>query len=108
MNAMLCRRQTMNTMFFRKTMALSALALVLAAATGCHPGPSGKYESANGAMSVDFKGDKVFLGTMMGEVEGTYEVKDDKITIKYNGDNVVLTRNSDGSLEGPMGKMTKK
>ncbi|MCW3055869.1 MAG: hypothetical protein JWN14_5039 [Chthonomonadales bacterium] len=98
----------MNTTLFRKRTALFALALFTITMTGCTSKLDGKYESANGVMSVEFKSDKAYLSTFAGEVQADYEIKDDKVIVKYNGENTVLTRNSDGSLEGPLGKMTKK
>jgi hypothetical protein len=98
----------MNNMSFRRMMNVSLLALVTFTMIGCTPKLDGKYENANGIMSVEFKSNKAYIGTFAGQVEAEYEVKDDKITVKYNGENLVLTRNADGSLDGPMGKMTKK
>jgi len=43
-----------------------------------------------------------------GQAEATYQIKDNKITLTYGGENTVLTRNADGSLDGWMGKMTTK
>jgi hypothetical protein len=98
----------MKNTFTRKMMTLFALAFFTAAMTGCTPKLDGKYQSADGTMSVEFKGDKAYIGTFAGQVEAEYEIKDDKVILKENGQNVVLTRNSDGSLESPLGKMTKK
>jgi hypothetical protein len=61
-------------------------------------------------MVLDFKGDKVTV-TVMGESKTfDYKVEEDKITI-FNAEagDLVLTRNSDGSLNSPMmGTFTKK
>ena len=61
-------------------------------------------------MVLDFKGDKVTV-TVMGESKTfDYKVEGDKITI-FNAEagDLVLTRNSDGSLNsGMMGTFAKK
>jgi hypothetical protein len=98
----------MNHHSSRRMWHLILIALVTLIMTGCTPKLDGKYENANGIMSVEFQSGKAYVGTILGQVEAQYEVNGDKVTLKYQGENVVLTRNSDGSLEGPMGKMTKK
>ncbi|HLK55419.1 MAG TPA: hypothetical protein VKU00_02580 [Chthonomonadaceae bacterium] len=98
----------MKKVSFRTLLHLAMLTLVIFTLTGCTSRLDGKYETANSMMTVEFKGDKAYVGALVGQVETTYEIKDDKVTLKYNGENLVLTRNSDGSLDGPMGKMIKK
>ena len=98
----------MNTMSCRRMLILSLLALVAFALTGCTPKLDGKYENANGMMSVEFKSGKAYVGMGQEKAEAEYEEKDDKVILKYNGENVVLTRNSDGSLDSAVGKLTKK
>jgi hypothetical protein len=85
------------------------LSLLLTAATlsGCGKSePSGTYHGGN--ITMDFKGGKVTLN-MLGDAKTLdYKVDGDTITIinPVEG-NVVLTRNSDGSLNSPMGTFTK-
>ena len=69
-------------------------------------GMTGTYHG--GGMVLDFKGDKVTV-TAMGESETLdYKVDADKVTIinPKEGD-LVLTRNSDGSLNSAFGTFTK-
>jgi len=82
---------------------------------GCPSGaPSGKYQDDNGAVSVEFKsGNKAYVTMPFGTTQCDYEVDGDKITLKMPGDkggNIVLTKKSDGSLEGGMmiGTLKKK
>ena len=98
----------MQNIAIRRGWQLSLLALALFTMTGCAPKLDGKYEDKQGIMSVEFKSGKAYVNTLGGETEVEYEVNGDKITLKNQAANVVLTRNSDGSLEGPMGKMTRK
>ena len=80
------------------------LCLILA---GCGSRLSGKYQVPNGMISVEFSSRKAYL-TVLGEtVECEYELKDDKIVIRVRGESLVMTRNQDGSIEGPMGRLTK-
>lgn len=86
---------------------LASLALA-----GCGSNLDGTYHDANGAVTLDIKSSKARL-TMMGEThELSYKVDGDKITLHdpkeaAQGD-IVLTRNGDGTLSGPMGTLTKK
>ena len=70
----------------------------------------GTYHSeAGGAVAFDFKGDKVTV-TLAGEQKTCpFKVDGDKITIinPQEGD-MVLTRNSDGSLNTAWGTFSKK
>jgi hypothetical protein len=77
---------------------------------GCGSKVSGKYADPTGTMSADFKSGKVSLA-MGGQPveEDDYTVDGDKVTVKNkNGENVVFTIASDGSLQGPMGMVLKK
>jgi len=71
----------------------------------------GLYVNSNGQNSVEFRDGKAFI-TMVGMAsDGTpYDVKGTTITIRVGGiaGDLVLTRNSDGTLEGPLGIMRKK
>jgi hypothetical protein len=62
-------------------------------------------------MAVEFRDDKAVV-TMGGVATDRcpYDINGDKITIHAGGmaGDLVLTRNSDGSLEGPIGILRKK
>ena len=71
----------------------------------------GLYVNSNGQNTVEFRDGKAFV-TMVGMAsEGIpYEVKGNTITVHAGGmaGDLVLTRNSDGTLQGPFGVMRKK
>src|SRR5215467_2597946 len=71
----------------------------------------GLYANSNGQSTVEFRDGKAFV-TMVGmATDGIpYEVKGDTITIHAGGmaGDLLLTRNSDGTLQGPFGIMRKK
>jgi hypothetical protein len=82
------------------------------AITACHSNRvEGAYVSSTGQMAVEFKGDKAVV-TMGGVATDSspFDVDGDKITIHAGGmaGDLVLTRNSDGSLQGPIGILRKK
>jgi hypothetical protein len=78
---------------------------------GCRgSGPSGIYQNPAGAMAIDFEDGKARL--TMGPTTGDpvpYEVDGNKITIHTGGPggDLVLTQQSDGSLQSDMGIMGK-
>lgn len=92
-------------------------ALVLSASfvmSGCGAASSkleGVYANSNGQNTVEFRDGKAFV-TMVGMASDgiPYEVKGDTITVHAGGmaGDLVLTRNSDGTLQGPFGIMRKK
>lgn len=71
----------------------------------------GLYANSNGQNTVEFRDGKAFV-TMVGMASDgiPYEVKGDTITVHAGGmaGDLVLTRNSDGTLQGPFGIMRKK
>ena len=71
----------------------------------------GLYVNANGQNAVEFRSDKAFI-TMVGLASDAipYDVKGNTITVHAGGimGDLVLTRNSDGTLQGPLGVMRKK
>jgi hypothetical protein len=71
----------------------------------------GVYVNSNGQNSVEFRDGKAFI-TMVGMASDAipYDVKGTTITVHAGGmaGDLVLTRNSDGTLEGPFGIMRKK
>jgi hypothetical protein len=103
----------------QKLLCALTAAFVLAAClivVGCH-GKSvegSTYTDPNGVMTLTFKDGKANL-TMIGQQAGPpvpYEMSGDKVTIHAGaaggGGDLVLIVNDDGSLQGPMGKLTKK
>lgn len=77
---------------------------------GCDP-MSGVYTDDEGAASIEFKGKKAFIGTPLGKFECEYVVDGDNVTLKnFNGSNLVMTKKSDGSLDGGLlfGTLKKK
>lgn len=71
----------------------------------------GLYANSNGQTTVEFRDGKAFV-TMVGMASDAipYEVKGNTITIQAGGiaGDLVLTRNTDGTLQGPFGIMRKK
>ena len=71
----------------------------------------GLYANSNGQNTVEFRDGKAFV-TMVGMASDAipYDVKGDTITVHAGGmaGDLVLTRNSDGTLQGPFGIMRKK
>ncbi len=76
--------------------------LLLAA---CGGGVHGTYEGGFG--SIKFESGKAYA-TLMGITrELDYSTNGDKIVLKSSEGNLVLTRNKDGSLDTPWGRMKK-
>jgi hypothetical protein len=71
----------------------------------------GLYVNSNGQNAVEFRDGKAFV-TMVGMASDAipYDVKGNTITVHAGGmaGDLVLTRNSDGTLQGPFGIMRKK
>lgn len=97
-------RKTLWFLLIVAVMALGSISL-----TGCGKGMNGKY--ANDMMEVEFKGSKAYVGVGMKDfgrttVETKYDVDGDKIVLHNQAGNLVLTRNTDGTLSGgPGGEM---
>jgi hypothetical protein len=97
---------------FRTCVAVLLLsANLLVSACGGSTKLDGLYANSNGQNTVEFRDGKAFV-TMVGMASDAipYEVKGDTITIHAGGiaGDLVLTRNSDGTLQGPFGIMRKK
>ena len=96
---------------FRTYVAVLLLALTLTA-PACSA-DANKLEGlyVNGQNSVEFRDGKAFV-TMVGLASDAipYDVKGNTITVHAGGiaGDLVLTRNSDGTLQGPFGIMRKK
>ena len=84
--------------------ARSLLGLLLLALAGCSDGVEGTYADKVGFMSFRFDGDGGVVHNTLGlEIEMTYEVDDDRITVIGPHAEMVLQRLPDGGLEGPDG-----
>ena len=101
------------TSLFRTSVAVLFMSATLAvSACGGESGKlEGLYTSSNGQSSLEFRDGKAFL-TMVGLASDAipYEVKGNTITVHAGGmaGDLVVTRNSDGTLQGPLGIMRKK
>ena len=77
-----------------KVVALLTLAVIVCmAVASCGKTLSGKYEAdaVIAKVELEFKGNKVIIipsafGVSSDAIEGTYKIKDDKITITFDGD----------------------
>ena len=95
----------------RAYVAVFLLALCLTAPACSANKLDGLYVNSNGQTTIEFRDTKAFL-TMVGMASDgiPYDVNGNKITVHAGGvaGDFVLTRNSDGTLEGPFGIMRKK
>ncbi len=72
-----------------RVITLSLVAVMLCMALASCGGLSGKYVYkvlGQEAGSFEFKGSKVTYTVLGQEIEGTYEIKDDKISFDFTGD----------------------
>ena len=104
--------RTKNPLFrtFLGVLLLSASLTVSACGSGAKK-LDGLYVSSNGQSTVEFRDGKAFV-TMVGMATDAlpYEVKGSTVTVHAGGmaGDLVLTQNSDGTLQGPFGVMRKK
>lgn len=103
---------TITKSLFRTSCAVLLLSASLAvSACGGAGKLDGLYLNSNGQSTVEFRDGKAFV-TMVGMATDAipYDVKGDTITVHAGGmaGDLVLTRNSDGTLQGPFGIMRKK
>src|SRR5688572_33254667 len=95
---------TQRKISFAATCRVLCVAAVALAIFACGDSLSGKYEAtgeAAGAASVEFKGDKAYVTIVGMTTETEYEVNGDKVVFKRGkdaGENLVMTREKDGSL----------
>jgi len=80
------------------------LATLLLAA--CRGGMSGTYEGGMG--SLTFNSGKADATLMGNTIEMDYTTDGNRIVLKSPQGNLVVTRNSDGSLDTPWGTMKKR
>jgi hypothetical protein len=108
-------RKTMNIVNSCGRACLALLLLfVIAVMPACGDSDKleGVYISSNGQNAIDFRGTKAFVTLVgMADPDGSpFEVKGTTITIHVGGiaGDLVLNRNSDGTLQGPLGVLKKK
>jgi hypothetical protein len=87
--------------FSRKQWVSLAVCCGLFLVCGCNR-ISGKYQDTNGMMAIEFKSGKAYMTTMGITTEADYDVDGDKVTLHSPNGNLVLTKQSDGSLAGPL------
>jgi len=69
---------------------------------------TGTWETANGIAAVSFQSGKAFM-TLMGDTQlCDFETRGDKIIVYTKTDNIVFTRNEDGTIDGPLGNMKRR
>jgi len=92
---------------WRRAAVAGLVAMLLSA---CGAGLEGTYADGVGLTRYTFRGDGTVTMRMMGtEVEVPYEVEGDKVKVGPPDNRLVLTRQPDGSLEGPLGvKLTRQ
>ena len=81
--------------------ALAALLLV-----ACGGGVSGTYQGGMG--SIKFESGNAYATLMQVTREMDYRTDGDKIILRSPEGDLVLTRDADGSLDTPWGKMKKR
>ncbi|MGH8273440.1 MAG: hypothetical protein ACRES9_04155 [Gammaproteobacteria bacterium] len=97
----------MSKLKLTRKVSFGALLLSAALFAGCGGGLSGTYESSHGAMSVKFDSGKAYVTTLGGTIQTAYEVDGNRVILKSPQGNLVLVRNKDGTLDGPLGTLTK-
>jgi hypothetical protein len=92
---------------FQRALPIATIVAMMLIAVGCGGSLSGKYDAELGVTSVVFTPSKAVVITGLTTVEVDYEVLGDKVILKTPMGNMVLTRNNDGTLDGPFGKLTR-
>jgi hypothetical protein len=86
---------------------LIALLVGATLAAGCGSNLEGKYRDAEGAVTLELKDGKANLNYGGLQLDATYTVDGDKISLRPTGgetaQTMVLTVNKDGSIDGPRG-----
>jgi outer membrane lipopolysaccharide assembly protein LptE/RlpB len=92
--------------FHMKKLFLLSVVLLLSA---CGSKLDGTYADKNGMLSYTFKSNgKTYQSAMGMEVELDYEVDGNKIKLVTPQGNMIMTLLDDGSIESPMGILTKQ
>jgi hypothetical protein len=89
-------------------LCLAAVALLGLVVFGRSARLSGTYTSGNGYLAIEFKSRRALMTMPTGTAEAEYRVERDRVILRHAGGSVILTRNDDGSLDGPMGRMTRR
>lgn len=99
----------MARIFSCRTWCATAVCCWMLLICGCNK-MSGKYSDSSGMLVVEFKSSKAYVTTAGVTTEMDYDVDGDKVTLHNPQGNLVLTKNSDGSLSGgPLDmKLTKQ
>jgi hypothetical protein len=92
---------------------VAGLVLTVSLVSACGGGSrlDGLYVNSTGQNTIEFREGKAFITIPGGGSEAIpYDVKGDTITVRVGGmaGDLVLTRNGDGTLQGPFGIMRKK
>lgn len=74
--------------------------------TACGSGMNGTWEGGMG--SIKFESGKAYATLMQVTREMDYRTDGDKIILRSPEGDLVLTRDADGSLDTPWGKMKKR
>ncbi len=85
---------------------LTLLATLLLAA--CGGGMSGSYEGGDGLVALTFHGSRVDARVMGATHELSCSTDGDKVILESPQGKLVVTRNTDGSLDTPWGPLRKK
>lgn len=100
----------MSKLKLTRRISVAILLIWVTLLTGCGGGLSGTYSDRRGMMSIKFDSSKAYMKFADGTaVEAPYKLDGDKVILKNprGPGNLMLTRNEDGSLEGPLGTLTK-
>jgi hypothetical protein len=101
----------MKNQWFRRALLISVLAGA-GLAVACGVNPDGKYQDADGAVTLELKDGKATLNFGGIRIDGTYKVDGSKVVISpAAGDtsqSMAFTINGDGSLAGPAGSQIPK
>ncbi|MGA7966690.1 MAG: hypothetical protein WCB49_12560 [Gammaproteobacteria bacterium] len=97
----------MNKLKLTRKLSFGALLLSATLLAGCGGGINGTYKTSDGNMSIKFDSGKAYLTLPSGTIQTGYEVDGDKVILRSPQGNLVLNREKNGSLDGPMGTMTK-
>ena len=95
----------------RRIFASLLICVACLAMAACRPSLNGTYHMETGGFALDFRsGGKVTISGLGESQTFDYRVEGDKVIVMNfdNGQNLELTRNSDGSLNSPIGTFRKR
>lgn len=93
---------------YRGTLSLAAITLVGLAVFDRGTRISGTYESVHGQLIIEFRGSRALLTMPAGTAEADYTVEGPRVLVRSAVGSIILTRNDDGSLDGPLGRMVRR